>query len=739
MKTRNLRLLPGMLVLCLLFVGCVGNPAPPSTLAPTSTTAETPESIGEPDPVPPEAEDEELVYVPTYEVYPPSMDPLYSRCAVETEDGVWFIRQVEDQGESYYSLMHGGKDASDPVTVIAFDPGVYVDWFCLMGDGHVWVDQLDYLTWETTLLEVSLESGKILREVPFPTENGIILGLFDLPDGSLGISAASLTTGEQTVFQMEKDGSFSELTAPLDEEKRYLVTFLGSAGSGLPEGECLAYDKKALIAFTPGSGERRELMNWAEWGIFFGSTSPLGVQDGVVRLLDYGYGEYVTLTPTPRSQVPVRQEITMSCLTVETAVADAVRDFNRRNGEYFVTIRDYSDGQTFTRDVQDQAITAMNLDIVSGNMPDLLSVQDGVPFKSYAEKGLLRDLTPWLEEEGIELLPQLLRAGTVDGRLLMVCGSFGILTAAGSRDFLGDVSGWTVAEASSLAASLPDNARVFTNAMTRDKYMEWLSWYLEGFLDWDQKTASFDSSEFRDVLAFAASLPTEASGTDTSDLEIMQGQALADAVTITSVHDWQFRDLVYMGKLSCPGIPAGDRVGSLIKMQAPMAVSASSTHPEGAWAFLKSMLDEKNQTSYTDRFPSLQIAFESQLSEAMREPTQEEGFTITYFVPGGLTLPDATVYLWDASMGERAPRSILRWYDENYSIIREEKMYAMSVEQRDALLALLDSAVRSSSYDQVIAGIVKEEAGALFAGQRDAEEVARRIQSRVLLYMAEQG
>ena len=333
MKTRNLRLLAGMLVLCLLFVGCVGNPAPPPTLAPTSTTAETPENIGEPDPVPPEAEDEELVYVPTYEVYPPSMDPLYSRCAVETEDGVWFIRQVEDQGEPYYSLMHGGKDASDPVTVIAFDPGVYVDWFCLMGDDHVWVDQLDYLTWETTLLEVSLESGEILREVLFPAENGIILGLFDLPDGSLGISAASLTTGEQTVFQMEKDGSFSELTAPLDEEKRYLVTFLGSAGSGLPEGECLAYDKKALIAFTPGSGERRELMNWAEWGIFFGSTSPLGVQDGVVRLLDYGYGEYVTLTPTPRSQVPVRQEITMSCLTVETAVADAVRDFNRRNGE----------------------------------------------------------------------------------------------------------------------------------------------------------------------------------------------------------------------------------------------------------------------------------------------------------------------------------------------------------------------------------------------------------------------
>ncbi len=676
--------------------------------------------------------------MPTYEVYPPDMDPMYTRCAAEKDDGLWFIRQVQEQGEMHYALMRGGKDAADPVTVVSFDPDVYVERFCIMGEERVWVDKLDYYTWETSLLEISLDTGEILREVPFPTENGLIIGLFDLPDGALGISAVSLANGEQTVYQMEEDGSFSELKVPLDEEKRYLVTFLGTAGSGLPEGECMAYDKKALIAFTPGSGERRELMTWAEWGIFFGSTSPLGMEDGVVRLLDYGYGEYVTLTPTPRSQVPVRQEITLSCLTVETAVSDAVRDFNRRSMEYFVTIRDYSDGREFTQDVQDQAITAMNLDIINGNMPDLLSVQDGVPFKSYAEKGLLRDLAPWLEEEGIELLPQLLRAGTVDGRLLMVCGSFGLLTAAGSRDYLDGISGWTVAEAEALADSLSD-CGIFAGSMTRDRYMEWLCWYLEGYLDWDKGTASFDGKEFRDVLAFAASLPTEAPSEAAPDLEIMKGRALVDAVTVTSVGDWQFRDLVYMGKLSCPGLPTGDRVGSLIKMRAPMAVSASSAHPEGACAFLRSMLNEKNQTAYTDRFPSLRAAFENQLGEAMRAPAAEEGYTVTYILPNGNLLPDGTVYLWDGAEGEQVPRAIFRWYDENYTMIREETMCAMSEAQRDALLALLDSAARSSSYDQVIAGIVKEEAGALFAGQRDVGEAAARIQDRVTLYMAEQG
>ena len=737
MQNGRIKTVFGAISLCLALLlpaGCTKpvEPSPAPDAAPTPTAATD-------TPAPTAPREEELIYMPAYEVYPPDMDPLYTRSAVEKDDGLWFIRQVQDQGEMYYALMRGGKDAADPVTVVAFDPDVYVERFCILGEGRVWVDKLDYLTWETSLLEISLDTGEILREVPFPTENGLIIGLFDLPDGALGVSAVSLTNGEQTVYRMEEDGAFSELTVPLDEEKRYLVTFLGTAGSGLPEGECMAYDKKALIAFTPGSGERRELMRWAEWGVFFGSTSPLGMEDGVVRLLDYGYGEYVTLTPTPRSQVPVRQEITMSCLTVETAVADAVRDFNRRSGEYYITIHDYSEGRDFTRDVQDQAITAMNIDIASGKMPDLLSVQDGVPFKSYAEKGLLRDLGPWLEGEGIELLPQLRRAGTVKDKLLMVCGSFSILTAAGNRDVLGGLPGWTVEEASALAAEKMDCAGVFTSSMTREKYLELLDSYLEAYLDWDAGTASFDSPEFRDVLAFAASLPAEEKMENTAEAEIMHGQALADAVTVTSVGDWQLRDTVYMGKLVCPGLPVPDRVGSLIKMHAPMAVSAVSAHPEGAYAFLKSMLDEKTQTAYTDRFPSVKAAFESHLAEAMREPTAEEGYTVTYFTADGYRFADGTVYLWDEADGGRAPRMILCWYDENYSVIREEKLYAMSEAQRDSLMALLDSALRSTSYDQVIAGIVREEAGAYFAGQRSAEEVSRRIQSRAELYLSEQG
>ena len=678
--------------------------------------------------------------MPSYEPLPATMDPITTRFPVETEEGVLFLRVVQTAEGSGYQLMRGGKDAADAVAVIAFAPEFYVQRVFPAGDGHAWLDRTNFQTGESALLEASLDSGEILREIPFPGENGSVTGLFDLPDGSLGV-VTMLPTGAQALFSMTDDGSFTSVEAPLNESSNYLLntTFVGTKGSGLPEGECLAYDKDSLFAFTPGSKERRDLLRWSDWGISSFYTMPLGMQDGVLRLLDNRYREYVTLTPTPQSLVPVRQEITMSCLSIQSAVETAVCDFNRRSTEYYITIRDYSGGLPFTQDVMDQAITAMNLDIASGKMPDLLSVQDGVPFKSYAEKGLLLDLTPWLEAEGIELLPQLQRAGTVDGKLLMVCGSFAILTATGNRDYLGDTSGWTVAEAVELAESQKEGSGVFTSFMVRDRYMTWLSYYLEGFLDWNSGTASFDSQEFRDVLAFAASLPTEMPKENTSDREIMQGQALVNPTTIASINHWQYQDLIYMGKLVCPGFPTGDRVGNLIYMQIPMAISADSACSEGAWAFLRSMLDVKTQTANTDLFPSTKAAFENQLAEAMREPTPEEGYKAVYVFSNGGQYLDPTVYTWDGADGETQPRTVYYWMDDNYSVIREEKMYAMSEDQRDELMSLLDSAKRSSSYDQVIAGIVKEEAGALFAGQRDAAEVASRIQSRVELYLAEQG
>ena len=241
----------------LLLTGCgPQTPQPTPTEAPmlTGTPVPTPAPTQEPtmEPV-----SEKLVYVPSYEPLPAAMDGITTRFPKETEDGLWFLRVTASAEGSCYCLMHSGKDASDPVTVKTFPPEIYANRLLPTPEGAVWVDTQDFTTGEAYLLEIDGHSGEVLREIPFPAENGSITGLFDLPDGSLGISVM-LPTMEQATYTMAEDGTVSPLEAPVNESADYMrnVTFVGTRGSGLAEGECLAYDRTPSLRSLPAPGKR---------------------------------------------------------------------------------------------------------------------------------------------------------------------------------------------------------------------------------------------------------------------------------------------------------------------------------------------------------------------------------------------------------------------------------------------------------------------------------------------------
>ena len=62
----------------------------------------------------------------------------------------------------------------------------------------------------------------------------------------------------------------------------------------------------------------------------------------------------------------------------------------------------------------------------------------------------------------------------------------------------------------------------------------------------------------------------------------------------------------------------------------------------------------------------------------------------------------------------------------------------MTQAQYDQLLALIDSASGTTSYDMNINNIITEEAGAYFAGEKSVQDTAAAINNRVGLYVAEQ-
>ena len=66
-------------------------------------------------------------------------------------------------------------------------------------------------------------------------------------------------------------------------------------------------------------------------------------------------------------------------------------------------------------------------------------------------------------------------------------------------------------------------------------------------------------------------------------------------------------------------------------------------------------------------------------------------------------------------------------------------IYAMTQEQVDQILNLINTTTAVYGYDESILNIISDEAAAYFAGEKSLDDTANMIQSRVNLYVAEQS
>ncbi|MCR5418013.1 MAG: extracellular solute-binding protein [Lachnospiraceae bacterium] len=139
-------------------------------------------------------------------------------------------------------------------------------------------------------------------------------------------------------------------------------------------------------------------------------------------------------------------------------VKTAAIKFNKENDKYKIEFKDYSG----TEDCE----TRMTADILAGNAPDILDLSY-IPVEPFVTKGILEDLTPYLEKDDMvskeDLLPSVEKAMEIDGKQYYVSSSFNVKTVLGSKKDVGDKTGWTYEE---LKALLDETADLIQNRVT---------------------------------------------------------------------------------------------------------------------------------------------------------------------------------------------------------------------------------------------------------------------------------
>jgi ABC-type glycerol-3-phosphate transport system substrate-binding protein len=477
----------------------------------------------------------------------------------------------------------------------------------------------------------------------------------------------------------------------------------------------------SLYGYREDTSESERILGWLDCDIDQDTIRALGLlSNGAILCTAYGGengGELILLAEQDASVLTEKTVLTLATMSLDSALRKQVLQFNRQSEQYRIEVRDYSEYNT-TEDYM-AGLMKMNAEIIAGHIPDILDVSR-LPVGQYAGKGLLEDLYPYIDSD-----PELSREGLVDsvmkaleqdGGLYQVSPSFGILSLVGRADVVGEDMGWTLDEMNAVLSEQPEGTQLLDQYITKSDILYYLcAMNMNRYMDWSQGTCSFDSGDFIQVLQFCDTFPDEVDMSGSSYGDQVSGvQSGKKILTMSEMSDFesiQLYEAMFGGDVIYKGFPREDGVGNVVYVSSGLGMSTACSDKDGAWSFLRTLLTEEYQESGDIwSFPTNKAAFDNKLERAMEKETitDEQGNEIEVS-SSGIGVDGFFV-----------------------------ELYAVTQEQADKIMALIDSADTALVFDDNVMNIVRDEAAAYFAGEKTAEDTAALIQNRVGLYINEQ-
>ena len=488
-------------------------------------------------------------------------------------------------------------------------------------------------------------------------------------------------------------------------------------------------DQSNLYGYKFEGEESTKIVNWISCDIDSSYMSALvPLDDGrILCILDnyeideegmyHSKLEMATLVKKPASEVEERVTLTMAMQWMDWNLRREIIKFNKTNGKYRIEVIDYSEYNT--QEDYNAGRTKMNTEIISGNVPDLLLVDD-LPLQQYVSKGLFEDLYNLIDNDPDlkrdDFIENVLKAQEVNGGLYQISPTFSIMTIVGRSDIVGPEIGWTIDELMAVMAEHPDSVP-FAN-MERSTMMYYFSAYsLNQFINWSTGECKFDTPDFVKLLEFVNSFPSSIDWEHYEELEpeeaqLRNGKALLMTVYLYDFNYPQLVNAIFNSEVTYKGFPAPDKNGTVVNSYGGVAISSKCKDKEGAWEFLRGMLTEEYYTKNIrgGDFPINKAAMDGLIEDAMKIETYTD------------------------ENGEEQIQTRGSW---GYNDIMVE-ILPSTQEQIDNIMAVINSASITAGYNSEIMDIINLEAESYFSGQKTAQAVATLIQGRVSTFVNEQ-
>ncbi|MBR3474025.1 MAG: hypothetical protein IKH34_03050 [Oscillospiraceae bacterium] len=488
---------------------------------------------------------------------------------------------------------------------------------------------------------------------------------------------------------------------------------LGEASSN--SGHFLRKWQRSLCAADPATGESELLFRWMDVALSFGDTQGGICLENSLGDVYYPDGEdtmlFKGLICAKRGQVPVKQTLRLGCFgesggelyaqaqangalpySATTELLDAIVRFNNTDPEYRIEVVPITYANEQERDrVLIELATRTDLDLLDTSMlPD-----------NALDSGLLADMLPMIDaDESIsreDFIEPLLALMTQSGGLYEYTDKFTLLTITTHPDLFPGRENWTAANIEALIAAHPEMDPLW-HSYDRELVTTLFCWAASAeFIDRATASCSFDGPAFVHWLELLKALPD--GGQYSEEPKLMN---ICYDLAFNAGHQEKY---MMKGEYVVAGFPETQGTGSYylklgsspnpwrgtIGENTRIGILAASGRQEGAWRFVRTLMEGSDDFTLSRGIPVFKAAFERAL-EAEISDDFDERFQIGY----------------------------------------------LSAENAEELRRQVYGTTKLVVPDEALIRLMREEIKRYHDGQLSAAEAAAAIQSRAKIYVSEQ-
>lgn len=426
----------------------------------------------------------------------------------------------------------------------------------------------------------------------------------------------------------------------------------------------------------------------------------------------YG-GSLVRLSARNIEEIKGIQEITLAVAGKYDNIQTLITDFNAESTKYRIKVKDYSAGYEYSWEGLAAAADALEMDIISGKSPDLVWL-DANETALLANSGAFADLYDFMDEDSRytrdAFLPNYLTACEMNGHFYSIEPYFMIKTIGAKSKYV-DTQNWNFDDFMRIFEEMPDGMELFPSGNNQPAVLSFLTDSGNNFIDMNKYTCDFNSPEFVDILRFAKTFP----GVD--DYGFDQCSCREDTALLSVMYIQSLRDLNCQVKgqfgedVNFVGFPGSGGQGSRILRNRQFAIMADSPNKQGAWTFIRNILDKSN---YLEGFPVTKKGLALAAEDAV-EPysvVDENGERIYM---------SETYFDWDTN--------------------QRVDIKPMTEEECQRYIGYIQgiSKATTGNSDSDIHTIIQESTDAYFAGECSPEDAAATIHERVSILLSERS